>query len=280
MVRYPSVRYHRYRIWFVRWIIEGYSVRQLSQLSGLSPATLRRIIHYWLLRAPTGDTEWSRFKYLAVDGSYIEGRHTAIVVIADPTCQRVVCGWYGLKEGSARMETFCQQLAQLGLNPISVTLDGLRSVQSMMPVVWPQVVIQRCLVHIQRQGLAWCRHQPKREDTRLLRQLFTRVVTITTSNQRNHFIADWHAWQAAYGPYISASKETGWTFGDLKRAISLLSKALPYMFTYLDDPNIPASTNWLESYFSRLKAHYRQHRGLAVHHRANYFNWYFHLCKK
>lgn len=280
MVRYTSVRQARYRVWFVRWITEGYSVRQLAQLSGLSPATLRRIIHYWLQRTPTRDTDWMRFKYLVVDGSYLEGRHTAIVVIADPTCQGVVCGWYGLKEGEARMQTICQQLAQQGLHPISVTLDGLKQVQTMMHVVWPQVVIQRCLVHIQRQGLAWCRHQPKREDTQLLRQLFTRVVAIGTPTLRDHFIADWHAWEAAYGPQISASKETGLTFGDLKRARSLLSKALPYMFTYFDDPKIPATTNWLESYFSRLKARYRQHRGLAVHNRPNYFAWYFHLCRK
>ena len=60
----------------------------------------------------------------------------------------------------------------------------------------------------------------------------------------------------------------------------MLNKALPYMFSFLSDPLIPTSTNWLESYFSRLKSRYRQHRGLSPQQRQNYFRWYFQLCPK
>jgi hypothetical protein len=259
---------------------EGYSIRQLATQSGYSQITLRRIIHYWLARPPKLSVDLSRFKHLVVDGSYLEGRRTSVVVIADPTCNCVVTGWYGLKEGEARMKTVCQQLAQQGLNPISVTLDGLKQVQTMMLAVGPQVVIQRCLVHIQRQGLAWCRHQPKRPDAIQLRSLFRRIMTIRTVSERDLFIADWNYWLQHYGPAITASTDTSWTFSDLKRAKSVLTKALPDIFCYLDNPQILTSTNWIESYFGRLKGHYRQHRGLAVHQRENYFAWYFKLCPK
>lgn len=255
-------------------------MRQLAQVSGLSSATLRRIIHYWLARPPKRSIDLSRFKHLVVDGSYLAGRHTAVVVIADPTCNCVVTGWYGLKEGEARMAQLCRGLAAEGLHPLSATIDGLKQVQRMLVSVWPEVIIQRCLVHIQRQGLAWCRHQPKRPDTMQLRSLFRRIITIRTDSERDLFIADWNYWLDQYGPAITASTETGWIFGDLKRAKSVLTKALPDTFSYLDNPKIPTSTNWIESYFSRLKRHYQQHRGLAVHHRANYFAWYFHLRKK
>jgi len=259
---------------------EGYSIRQLATQSGHSQMTLRRIIHYWLARPPKLTVDLSRFKHLVVDGSYLQGRHTAVVVIADPTCNCVVTGWYGLKEGEARMAELCRGLATDGLNPLSVTIDGLKQVQSMLVSVWPEVIIQRCLVHIQRQGLAWCRHQPKRPDTIELRSLFRRIVTIRTASERDLFIADWSYWLERYGPAIAASTETGWIFGDLKRAKSVLTKALPDIFSYLDNPQIPISTNWIESYFSRLKRNYRQHRGLAVHQRPNYFAWYFTLCPK
>src|SRR3989337_4239062 len=73
----------------------------------------------------------------------------------------------------------------------------------------------------------------------------------------------------------SAQPERGRVFSDIKRAGSMLLKALPDMFHYLDNPKIPATTNGLEGYFSRLKAHYRQHRGLHPSKRANYFSWYF-----
>ena len=103
---------------------------------------------------------------------------------------------------------------------------------------------------------------------------------ITTPAQREAFLTAWASWEQRYGYRIAKSKETGSVFSDLKRARSMLAKALPYMFAYFDDPAVPHSTNWLESYFSRLKAHYRQHRGLSSNHRPSYFAWYFHLCKK
>jgi hypothetical protein len=68
--------------------------------------------------------------------------------------------------------------------------------------------------------------------------------------------------------------ERGRVFSDIKRARSMLIKALPDMFHYLNNPDISFTTNGLESYFSRLKSHYRQHRGLRKKKLDNYFKWY------
>ncbi len=84
-------------------------------------------------------------------------------------------------------------------------------------------------------------------------------------------------WEGRYGELISTQPERGRVFDDIKKARSMLLRALPNMFHYLDDPNIPPTTNGLEGYFSRLKGHYRHHRGLAKSKRKKYFNWYFYL---
>ncbi len=60
----------------------------------------------------------------------------------------------------------------------------------------------------------------------------------------------------------------------------MLLLALPDMFHYLDDPHISKTTNGLEGYFSRLKSHYRQHRGLSPRKRPNYFAWYFYFTPR
>jgi len=39
----------------------------------------------------------------------------------------------------------------------------------------------------------------------------------------------------------------------LKRATTLISKALPNLFHYIDNAQIPKSTNGLESFFGHLK---------------------------
>ena len=82
------------------------------------------------------------------------------------------------------------------------------------------------------------------------------------------------------GSEMAASEETGRFFSDIKRARSMLLHALPDLFHCLDDPHISTTTNGLEGYFSRLKSHYRQHRGLRPHRRPNYFAWYFHFVPR
>jgi|TARA_Y100000031_G_C8170323_1_gene361462 hypothetical protein len=86
---------------------------------------------------------------------------------------------------------------------------------------------------------------------RELRIIFLQVTGIRTKEERDQFLES-----------VEPRPEKGRVFSDMKRARSMLIKALPYMFHYLDDPNIPFTTNGLEGYFSRLKGHYRQHRGL------------------
>lgn len=275
-----DIRRRRQRVWFELWIREGYSVRQLSQQSGYTKSTLRRIIHYWLARPPKESQDYHMYQYLVMDGTYLDGRTSAVVAIADSSCNRIVSGQYGVKEGQAEMEAYCASLTARGLNPTSVTIDGLPQVHRMVLRLWPWIIVQRCLVHIQRQGLAWCRHRPKEAAARHLRTLFLRVTKITSVSERDDFLETWEQWEHRFGRRIAARPERGRVFSDIKRARSMLQKALPFMFAYLDDPSIPSSTNWLESYFSRLKMRYRQHRGLHPKMRNNYFLWYFHLCHK
>lgn len=273
-------RRERQKIWFERWITEGYTIRQLVIHSGYSQSTIRRIISYWLNRAPQESVDLTRFKYLVLDGTYLIKRRLVLVGLADPVVKSLVTGCYGLKEGESRMREFCFQLRHAGLVPISVTIDGLKQVHTMLETVWPETRIQRCLVHIQRQGLAWCRRDPKTAAVKHLRKLFCRVMCISSVAQRDDFLTAWQSWEDRFGQPIASRPSRGKVFSDVKRARSLLLYALPHMFHYLEDPLIPRSTNWIESYFSRLKARYRQHRGLSPKQRANYFAWYFHLCKR
>ena len=79
---------------------------------------------------------------------------------------------------------------------------------------------------------------------------------------------------------IAAPVETERIFSGIKRTRSMLLHVLPDLFHYLDDAHISTTTNGLEGYFSRLKSHYRQHRGLSPRKRPNYFAWYFHFAPR
>ena len=199
----------------------------------------------------------------------------------DGETNTVIAGKYGVEENSnEQLRLFFKPLMDRGLDPISCTTDGNPQVIRTIKALWPGIMAQRCLVHIQRQGLSWCRRSPKTDYARDLRALFNIVTYINTEAERDSFIEEFICWEKMYGNAIAKQPEKGEVFSDIKRARSMLLKALPDMFHYIDDHNIPRSTNGIEGYFSRLKRHYRQHRGLTPKKRENYFAWYFHFKPK
>jgi hypothetical protein len=113
-----------------------------------------------------------------------------------------------------------------------------------------------------------------------LRDIFLKVTRIHTKEERDRFLKLVGQWEEKYGRSINSRPESGQVFSDIKRARSMLLKALPNMFHYIDDPNISFTTNGLEGYFSRMKIHYRQHRGIMKAKLSNYFDWYIYFKPK
>ena len=214
---------------------------------------------------------------LIFDGTFLH-RPNSIVVLMNAATNTAIAGTYGIRENSIpQLNSFFVPLKERSLSPLSCTVDGNPQVIKTLRELWPDIVIQRCLVHIQRQGLMWCRRPPKRTDAKHLRDIFLEVTEIYTKASRDLFLEHVAQWEDRYGRHIDAQPERGRVFSDIKRARSMLLKALPDMFHYLDNPQIPSSTNGLEGYFSRLKSHYRLHRGLHESKRTNYFAWYFYF---
>lgn len=262
-------------------MIEGYSARQLSQQSNHSKAKLYRIIDYWLKEElPFDNGDLSHYRHLIFDGTFLH-RRVSVVALMDGETNRIVTGCFGVNENSERqLRLLFISLRTRGLNPVSFTVDGSPQVIKIIRELWPGIIIQRCLVHVQRQGLVWCRIYPKTSNARKLRDIFLKVTCIRTKQQWGQFLEMVTEWEQKYGGDIVTRPEKGWVFSDLKRARSMLIKALPNMSHYLDDPGIPFTTNGLEGYFSRLKRHYSQHRGLRSGKLENYFKWYFYLIPK
>jgi hypothetical protein len=247
----------------------------LADQSKLSKDKLFRIIHFWLAKDSPKTREYLKLrKYLIFDGTFFH-RPKSFLALMDATTNSIICGKYGVSENSEKqVRKFFNNLKSQGLNPISFTVDGNPQVITALRKVWPGIIIQRCLIHIQRQGFMWCRAKPKTVYSRELRKFFALVTVIRTKEERNHFLEQVAKWEDQYGRYIEPRKERGRVFSDIKRARSMLLNALPDMFHYLDNPNTSFTTNSLEGYFSRLKRHYGQHRGLPKTKLGHYLAWY------
>jgi transposase-like protein len=215
-------------------------------------------------------------KYLLFDATYLH-HSGCLMCLLDARTQRIFQIDYASRENYASAYGLFKGLQEQGLNPISITLDGHTAVLKAASDVWPEVVIQRCIVHVQRQGLSWLRRRPKLECARQLRSLLLSLTAILTRKEKRSFIKQFNLWLEKYGEEVDNLPKKDKIYSDLQRTRSLLIHGIPFMFHYLDNPLIPASTNMLEGLFSRVKEHYRRHRGLRVENRLRYFSWYSYL---
>jgi len=188
--------------------------------------------------------------------------------------QKIISTIYAKKEGFKSVYPWFNRLKEQGLYPRYITMDGEQSVMRAIRMVWPTTKIQRCLYHIQREGMRWLRTYPKTQAGRELRSILRKVCSIQSIKERDEFINAYQVWLTKYRNFVRSLPITNVAFKDLKRTMVLIKNALSDMFYYLKDPNVPPTTNTLESFYSRLKADYRRHRGLTQKHKINYLKWY------
>lgn len=188
--------------------------------------------------------------------------------------QKIIVHTYTQKEGFKNTYPWFLRLKEQGLNPQYITMDGEKSVIRAIKLVWPKIKIQRCLWHIQREGMRWLRTYPKTQAGRDLRYLLMTVCRIRSDKERKIFIERYQQWLGQYKKFVRSLPSTTVAFKDLKKTTTLIKKALTNMFYYLKDRNVHSTTNALESFHSRLKADYRRHRGLTEQHKIQYLNWY------
>lgn len=252
---------------------EGYSIRQLSQISGHSESKLKRIKNYWLQALPDECTDYSKYKYIIYDGTYFH-KNGCLISLMEAKAQNIISNIYAKKEGFKSVYPWFNKLKKQGLNPLYVVMDGEQSVIRAIKLIWPHARIQRCLYHIQREGMRWLRTYPKTQAGRELRCLLRTLCAIKSIKERNDFIKNYKLWTKKYKEFVKSLPKDNVAFKDLKRTMVLINNALPDMFYYLKEPTIPATTNMLESFYSRLKADYRRHRGLSQKHKIHYLKWY------
>lgn len=196
------------------------------------------------------------------------------MILMDALSQRIIFHAWVDKESYANLHPLLLDLKAKGLHPRFATMDGHLKVMRAFKETWPNLTIQRCLYHIQRQGLSWLRTYPKTEAGKELRRLLLTLIPIQSFKDQSTFLEAFDHWLLRHQSFVKSLPSTSVAFTDLKRTTALIQNALPDMFHYLKDRFIEPTTNKLESFYSRLKADIRRHRGLSKEHKQAYLHWY------
>jgi len=134
----------------------------LQLLNNHSESKLRRIINRQLEGCRLTEISTTLIANTSFStATFLHGRK-GILALMNARTNTIIAAQYGLSESSQpHLMSFFEPLKQKGLNPLSCTVDGNPQVIRTLKKLWPSITIQRCLVHIQRQGLMWCRQKPK-----------------------------------------------------------------------------------------------------------------------
>jgi transposase-like protein len=242
-------------------------------MSGYSKSTLARIKDYWLKRSPPKKHNYRKVKYIIYDATYFH-KDGCLINIMNARGHKVIAQAYVTRESFKDAYPWFLHLKENGLNPKYATMDGERSIIRALKLAWPGIKLQRCLYHIEHEGMRWLRTYPITVAGKDLRRILRTLSSIKTIKERNYFIKSYRNWLFKYKKFVMSLPKATVAFKDLQRTIALINNALPDMFRYLNDKHIHKTTNALEGFHSRLKTDYQRHRGLTRKHRINYIQWY------
>jgi hypothetical protein len=271
-------------VWFEKWILERQTFKTLSRDSGLSIDTLQTTFYTFLEQSPEVKIIKREHVHLRVDATYF--KQFCLLCYQDDYDGYTQLIRFSNGEHYHEIKEDLDNLIRLGVQIESITTDGHKSILLAIKRSMPDVIVQRCLVHIQRMCLFWLTRFPKHQAGQELRRLVLLLLRIKTGNDRIYWTIELEKWYQQHKEYIqqkTINPETGrywYTHKLLRGSYFTIKRALPNMFHYLKNPQIPSTTNGIEGFFSHLKNHLDLHRGLTIKHRINFIKWYVYLSNK
>jgi len=273
-------------VWFEDWIIGKQTLDRVSNQSGYSKSKLQRLFRHYLNAPPVFSIPQKESVHIIIDGTYFSS-DICLVVYRN---SEVKCTQLYRLSDNERYEEIKEDLENiraLNIRIQSITCDGHRAIlKAIRKVFKKDIIVQRCVVHIQRMSRIWLTKAPQSVAGQELLNITHQIHRITTHEQKLYWLRALYDWDITHQSFINEksfsplTNRFWFTHKMVRRVRYLLIHAFENMFHYLDDKNISKSTNALESFFGHLKDNLSIHRGLTVHHRKNFIKWYLFLRNK
>jgi hypothetical protein len=269
---------------FERWLTGKSTSSEVASSASVTRRTAVRWFEaFW--SNPPRPVGRTRSRILVVDGVSVVKRDAVALLAGDPTTSRPV-GWaFADRECHGAWREFFLRLRRSGADPECVVSDGQKGLLKAVREVFPGAKVQRCVVHVHRQAMAWLTRNPKTDAGRELRPIVSALLLVRTQGQRDAWLESLLSWERGHADFLKERTygECGWwyTHRKLRAVRSLLRNAAPDLFRYVDDPSIPRTSNHVEGGLnSRIKELLRSHRGISKHQRLALVSWYLHFRQK
>ena len=264
-----------------------YILGKLSQaeISGNTGRGLRRRFAWcWTVPTPAIEITGEVYRQLFIDGIYLP-YHWCLLVAHNGN--HVVARQWCRRENSAAYTALLAKIPP----PDLVTTDGHGGALKALKQLWPDVPVQRCLVHVHRNNHRDLTSRPNTPAGKALLVLSQRLLKVSNTEEAATWVKLLIEINTEYGDYFKertyakdvpvAQRRTNqkWWYTHerdrrvYRRLTSLHAKG--HLFAFLElDPVCERTTNPLESYNRQLRQALDHHRGLSEPHMITMIDWH------
>lgn len=245
------------QIWH-KYVLGNQTLKSLSKDYGCSYKTIRKHLDVYKVQLPG---ICSGKCVLIIDTSYF-GWSFGVMVFRDHTNHQNLFWKYLKHETLSEYKLGISHLVSRGIKIMGIVCDGKKGLFR----AFGDIPIQMCQFHQVAIITRYITRNPKLEAGIELKNL-THKLTKSSKSEFTRILAEWHEkWKdfLSEKTYNEEHKKWHYTHKRLRSAYRSLKTNLPYLFTYLECPDlgIPNTTNSLEGKFSYLKSKLRIHPGM------------------
>ena len=163
--------------------------------------TIHRLFDNYLDHPPTPRIRSNNNCHLMIDGTY----HSDFCILNYFDNDLKYLQYFEIvkEENCSNFEMGLRLMKAAGLNMASITSDGDRGLIMAINNVLPGILHQRCIVHVQRMGLAYLTRFPKTEAGRELRIIIRDLHKIYSHDDRHKWIARYRNWEVQYHDFLN-----------------------------------------------------------------------------
>ena len=201
-IKNPVVKKKNLFIWFKKWIMERQVYSTLVRDSKMSQKTLQRLFNDYLKSYPVIEIKSKTKVHLLVDGSYFPNG-LCLILYYDYDINYVQFYRETTQEKYKEIKEDLENFKKLGVDVYSVTCDGHRAILKAIKKVYPDAIIQRCLVHVKRQSRNYLSEKPKHPISQQLLSLSNQITSIKTIEKSNEWLLDFKLWYEKNKDFIN-----------------------------------------------------------------------------
>lgn len=253
---------------FLQWLLGDLTIAELLRRHHVNRRTLDRWFAAAWTTPPRPVVPASLAgQIIVVDGVYL--RRDACILIAR-TPAGVVSWMFCDRESTATWVEFLATLPR----PWAIVSDGQKGLKKAIRALWPGILQERCLFHVVDGALKKLTQRPTTDAGRVVRRLALDLYKVQPGKGRRGWLRRYRRWERQFDTFLKERtqgqrpdrKRSWWyTHQSLRSVRHLLRTALSELFTYMDHPTIPRTTNHVEGGInSPLKDLIHDHRGLPL----------------